>query len=374
MDSTTRVASELARIQTFFPILPVLGDGWAARRPWDGHTVALHLHLTTLTASLVRELVLGGGEWILSAANPATTDQGVVAFLRQLGVTVHSTGGRENHLDETLAAEPTLFADVGWQLGSYFVTRGHHPARGGVEITRSGVSQLRATPVPFPVMNINDGRLKPAVENRHGVGEALWQAFSLLTGKHLAGHRVSVIGYGPVGAGVAAYARAGGAVVEVIEPDPVRRLVAHYDGYVTPPEPQMIRRAQVIVTATGTRHALSVATLTDARDGVVVINAGHGSDEIDIEGLQKVAEAVDVIGPRVVRYRLKGGRQVVVLGAGNPLNIVLNSGSQEPVLLHFAVLGLALEWLTKHTAPAGELTLPPEIEDQAALAALRVLG
>ena len=63
-----------------------------------------------------------------------------------------------------------------------------------------------------------------------------------------------------------------------------------------------------------------------------------------------------------------------MLGAGNPLNIVLNSGSQEPVLLHFAVLGLALEWLTKHTAPAGELTLPPEIEDQAALAALRVLG
>ncbi len=373
MESTARVASELARIQTFFPILPVLGNGWAARRPWTGHTVALHLHLTTLTASLVRELMLGGGDWILSAANPATTDPGVVAFLRDLGATVHTTAGRADHLAETLAAEPTIFADVGWQLGAYFAARGYHP-RAGVEITRSGVTRMRAGPLPYPVMNINDGRLKPAVENRHGVGEALWQAFSLLTGKHLAGHRVTVIGYGPVGAGVAAYARAGGAVVEVIEPDPVRRLVAHYDGFTTPADIQMIRRAQVIVTATGTRHSLPLAVLKDARDGVVLINAGHGSDEIDVDGLQTSAEAVDVIGPRVVRYRLPGGRQVVVLGAGNPLNIVLNSGSQEPVLLHFAVLGLALEWFTRNEAPPGELALPPEIEAEAALAALRVLG
>lgn len=369
-----RVSAELSRIQTFFPLLPTLGNRWAMSRPWEGLRVGLHLHLTTLTACLVRELVLGGGEWIVSAANSATTDLGVVEYLRDMGITVYSGGGREDAVAETLDAEPHLFADVGFALGTAAVARGYSP-RGGVEITRSGVSRLRALgALPFPVMNINDGLLKPAVENRHGVGEGLWQAFTALTGTHLAGHRVTVIGYGPVGCGVAHYARAGGAVVEVIETDPIRRLIAHYDGFGTPAEPSMLRRAHIVVTATGAPRSLPYSLLQHARDGVVLINAGHGAEEIDVAGLRREAEGVDHVGPRVVRYRLPNGRHVVVLADGNPLNIVMNSGSQEPVLLHFAVLGLGLEWLAKHDAPPGELQLPREIEQEAARAALGVLG
>jgi hypothetical protein len=65
---------------------------------------------------------------------------------------------------------------------------------------------------------------------------------------------------------------------------------------------------------------------------------------------------------------------VVVLANGNPLNIVMNSGSQEPVLLHFAVLGLGLEWMVRNTPAAGEIQLPAEIEAEAARVALAVLG
>lgn len=371
-DPFARVAAELGRISTFFPILPGLGNRWAASRPWEELTIGLHLHLTTLTAALVQELVMGGGRWIVSAANPATTDPGVVAYLRDAGLEVHSGGGIEDGIQAVLGAEPDLFADVGFQLGGAAIEAGVRP-RAGVEITRSGVTRLRAhSRLPFPVMNINDGRLKPAIENRHGVGEGLWQGFTALTGAHLGGRRVAVVGYGPVGAGVAAYARAGGAMVEVIERDPVRRLIAHYDGFVTP-EPGQLRRAQVIVAATGRRHSLSVAAMRELRDGVVLISAGHGADELDVAGLRAEAEAVDQVSARVVRYRL-GGRNVVVLGDGNPLNIVLNSGSQEPVILHFAVLGLALEWLAKNDAPDGELALPDAIEEEAARAALVALG
>lgn len=371
-DSIARVTAELGRISTFFPILPGLGNRWAATRPWEGMTVGLHLHLTTLTAALVQELTLGGGRWILSAANPATTDAGVVAFLRGNGLEVHSGGGVEDGIQSTLRAHPDLVADVGFQIGAAAMESGVHP-RGAVEITRTGVTRMRArAPLPFPVMNINDGRLKPAVENRHGVGEGLWQAFTSLTGQHLAGRRVAVVGYGPVGAGVAAYARAGGAVVEVIDRDPVRRLVAHYDGFLTP-EPGQLRRAQVIVTATGRKHSVSLDAMRGLRDGAVLLNAGHGADEIDVAGLRADADAIDNVGTRVVRYRL-GDRHVVVLADGNPLNIVLNAGSQEPVILHFAVLGLALEWLARNGAPAGELALPDAIEEEAARAALVALG
>lgn len=370
LDPASRVSAELGRISAFFPLLPTLGNRWAANRPWEGMTLALHLHLTTLTAALIQELVLGGGKCICSAANPATTDPAVVARLRDMGVEVHSGGGIEDGIEAMLRAEPELFADVGFAFGSAAIAARYRP-RAGVEITRSGITRLRrAEVVPFPVMNINDGRLKPAIENRHGVGEGIWQAFTALTGTHLAGHRVAVVGYGAVGAGVAAYARAGGAVVEVIEADPVRRLIAHYDGFLNAYD---LEHAQIVVTATGRRHSLPVPTLRTLRDGAVLINAGHGRDEIDIDGLRREADAEDQVGPRVVRYRL-GGRTLVVLADGNPLNIVLNSGSHEPVLLHFAVLGLALEWLAGHDAPAGELRLPGAIEEDAARLALGVLG
>jgi adenosylhomocysteinase len=368
------VLAELGRIDAFFPLLSVLGNRWAATRPFEGHTVGLHLHLTTLTATVVRELSLGGGRWICSAANPATTDPGVVAFLRDLGVEVYSGSGIEDGLDATVEADPTLFADVGFALGTRLLAAGRRP-RAGVEITRSGVTRLRAAgPLPFPVLNINDGRLKPAIENRHGVGEGLWQSFTALTGCHLAGRRVLVIGYGAVGAGVAAYARSGGASVEVVDVDPVRRLIAHYDGFPTPPARDAVRRAQVLVTAGGARHSLPMELLREARTGAVLINAGHGADEIDVDGLARTAEAIDQVGPRVVGYQLPGGPKLMVLAGGNPLNIVMNSGSQEPVLLHFAVLGLGLEWLTRHTPPPGEVALPPALEATAAEVALSVLG
>ena len=75
---SSRVRSELSRLDAFFPILSGLGNRWAATRPWEGMTVGLHLHLTSITAGLVRELVLGGGRWVLSAANPATTARMVI--------------------------------------------------------------------------------------------------------------------------------------------------------------------------------------------------------------------------------------------------------------------------------------------------------
>lgn len=374
MPATDRTAADLAKLDAFFPILPTLGNRWAQSRPWEGITVGLHLHLTTLTLALVRELVLGGGTWVVSAANPATTDMGVVTYLRSLGVEVHSGGGVKDGVSATVAAEPLLFADVGFALGEALLHAGALP-RAGVEITRSGITRLRAAgPVPFPIMNINDGQLKPAIENRRGVGEGLWPGFTAVTGMHLSGRQVAVLGYGPVGAGVASFARAAGASVEVVETDAPRRLIAHYDGFPTPSTTAALGRAQIVVTATGARHTLNALALSQLRDGAVVLSAGHGGDEIALDWLRTEAESIDNIGVRVVRYRLGDGRHITVLGEGNPLNIVLNSGSPEPVLLHFAVLGLALEWLARNGAPAGELALPPGIEADAAQVALAALG
>lgn len=373
MSDHARIGAELAQIDAFFPILQGLGTRWAATRPFEGLTVGVHLHLTTITLALVRELVLGGGRWVISAANPATTDPGVVEYLRTLGLEVHTGRGSRDGIAATLAADPMLFADVGFALGSALLDEGMAP-RGGVEITRSGITRLRErVGVPFPVLNINDGRLKPAVESRRGVGEGLWPAFTALTGQHLSGRMVLVVGYGPVGAGVAAFARAAGATVEVAETDPVLRLIAHYDGLATTDAVPALKRARIVVTATGRRDTLGPEELATLPDGSIVLSAGHGGDEINVGWLKKNAEGVDQIGNRVVRYRLPGGRRVTVLAEGHPLNIVTNSGSPEPVLLHFLLLGLGLEHVARTTLPAGEVALPPELEAEAARIALGVI-
>lgn len=383
MPQADRVLQELGRIGSFYPILRRIGDRLAVDRPFEGRTVALHLHLTTLTAALVQELILGGGRWILSAANPATTDPGVVELLRDRDITVWSGRSTSDGLEETLNAAPDLFADVGFALGAALQRRqppGARPAVAGVEISRSGVNRLRtldlASPLAFPVVNIDGGQLKPAIECRHGVGEGLWQAFTALTGVHLAGRRVSVVGYGAVGTGVAAYARAAGASVTVIDRDPIRQLIAQYDGHRTSGTgrdalPEAFADARIVVTATGSRHALSLDDIRHLPDGAILLNAGHHNDEIDVLGLTRDAQEVDQVGTHLHRYRVDG-RWRSVLAAGNPLNIVLNSGSQEPVLLHFTVLALTLDWLSRQQLAPGEHRVPLHIEQEAARFALQV--
>jgi adenosylhomocysteinase len=376
-DRAFQAEREIGRINAFFPLLPLLGNRWAQSRPWEGRTVALNLHLTTLSGALVRELSLGGGTFVVSAASTATTDPNTVAMLRSQGHDVYTGADDQDRFAQALEHGPDLLVDVGFGLVGRALDAGGEVAgriRGAVEVTRSGIVRLQARDrVPFPVVNINDGRLKNAVENRHGVGEGVWQAVQRLTGMHLSGRRVAVVGYGPVGRGLAAYARAAGMSVEVVERDPVKRLLAHYDGYPTPDLDDAISRVGVVVTATGRPRSVAVEHLQKARDGVVVLNAGHGGDEIDMAGLREASAQVDHVAERVVRHRLHGGPRVTVLADGHPLNIVENSGSPEPVLLHFALLGLALDWVAHTELPPGEVKVTAALEDQAASLALDAL-
>lgn len=148
--------AEIGRMNSFFPILPRLGNRWAASRPWEKRTVALNLHLTSLTGALIREMTLGGGTFVVSAANPATTDPGCVEFLRNLGIEVYTGGDMADRHLQILDHTPDLFVDVGFQLvDALFDKRPKQieGVRGAVELTRSGITRLRERAnVPFPVL------------------------------------------------------------------------------------------------------------------------------------------------------------------------------------------------------------------------------
>jgi len=378
IDRALVAEGKVCRINTFFPTLRLLGNQWAASRPWDGLTIGLNLHLTTITAALVRELRLGGGDFVLCAANPGTTDPGAVALLRDSGVEVYTEGSPQDRHLQLLSHAPELIADVGFELHTTLLERRPElleSMTGGVEITRSGIHRLRAlkSPPPMPVVNINDGRLKDAIESRHGVGEGVWQAVQRLTGMHLAGRRVVVVGYGPVGRGIAERARSANMSVMVVELDPVRRLFARYDGFPVADLVDAARTAGILVTATGGSKVVTLEALRAAPTGLVVLNAGKGRNEIDFAALKAVAERVDHVAEQVVRYHLDDGQSITLLGGGNPLNIAMNTGSPEPVLLHFAVLGLALEWVATCPLDPGEQIVPADLEERAAVLALQAL-
>ena len=108
-----RATSEISRLNAFFPILTILGNQIAAKRPFEGKTIAISAHLTTLTGALIRELALGGGKWVVCSANDATTDHGVVSMLRDDGITVYTLGNRHDAYRQALEHEPNLIADVG---------------------------------------------------------------------------------------------------------------------------------------------------------------------------------------------------------------------------------------------------------------------
>ena len=375
---STSAAAEINKINLFYGLMPQLGTRWAQSRPWQGKTIAINAHLTTLTATLLRELTLGGGEWVVCASDPATTDLRVVDWMREQGWSVYSAGGVNDRHLAALDHKPDLIADVGFDLINTLLSKRTEQASeliGAVELTRSGITRLRKVDsLPIGVVNINDGRLKPHVENRHGVGESLWMAVRQLTGLHLSGRQITVVGYGAVGQGLAAYAKAGGATVSVLENDPIRRLAARYDGYLVPDPSSGLERAEIVVTATGKRGALPIHVLKKLSTDTVLVNAGHGGDEIEVRELKAAATEAVEVGAHCIRYRLKKtGPWLSVLGAGHPLNIVLNSGSPEPVLLHFALLGLTLEWLTQHPIQPGEFQVPAEVEEEAAKLALQAL-
>jgi adenosylhomocysteinase len=374
-----RVAAELTRMQAFFPIMQLLGNRLAATRPFDGLRIGMSAHLTTHTAALVQELRLGGGEWIICAASGATTDQGVVELLRANGVHVYTSASREDHHLQVLDHRPNLLAEAGGNLVGTLLRKCPDQideVRGAVELSRTGLNRLRESglKLPFPLLNITEGRLKPAIENRHGVGEGLWHAVQQLTGVHLSGRRVGVVGYGPVGRGVAAYARAAGAMVSVVEAEPVRRLVAHYDGYPTPDLIETLQSVEFVVTATGRPGAIHIPEILQARNGIVLMNAGTGDQEIDVEGIRSHSVGFDQIGDHVTAYHLESGPRVVLLAGGHPLNIVMNAGSPEPVLLHFTALGLSMSWLLQANLSPGEHIVPVEVERDAARLALKALG
>jgi adenosylhomocysteinase len=228
-----------------------------------------------------------------------------------------------------------------------------------------------------PCIAANDARCKFLFDNRYGSGQSAVMAVLDSTNVLLAGRRVLIVGYGWVGKGLARRARGMGAEVLVSEVDPFAALEAHHDGFDVAPLLEASERADVVITATGVREAMSLEAIERLPDGALLANASGIDDDFSVPKLRERATATREVREHVEEFELPSGRSVFVVGGGVVVNLSAGEGHPAEIMdLTFAIQALSARYLLQH---ARELEprvhrLPAEIDEQVARWKLESLG
>jgi len=371
------------------PILSRLEAEFAAERPFAGKRVAVSIHLEAKTAYLALVLRAGGAAVAVTGSNPESTKDDVVAALAAEGLHVYARHGAtpeemRRYLGLALEIEPHVCIDDGGELVELLHESHRAYARemlGACEETTSGVLRARARAqarrLEFPVVLVNDARCKYLFDNVHGTGQSVWEGVMRSTNLVLAGKTVVIVGYGWCGKGCALRAQGLGAHVVVCEVDPVKAADALMHGCRVLPLAEACRVADVVLTVTGVRHTLRAEHFPLLKNNVLLANAGHFWEEIDVAALAKLATDRKELRANVEGFRLADGRWLNLLGGGNIVNIACGDGHPAEIMdMSFALQALAARHVVER---AGSLAadchpVPPLIDEQVARLKLAAAG
>ena len=354
-----------------------------------GRKLAMAIHLEAKTAYLAVLLSEAGADVTVSGSNPLSTQDDVCAALAERGIRVFATHDPsdedfEGYLLRTIETGPELIIDDGAELVSRLVER--RPdllsgVAGASEETTTGIMKFRAMDneglLRFPVLAANDARMKHLFDNRYGTGHSSIVSVLSNTNLFLGGKTVVVMGFGWVGRGLAKYAKGMGARVVVCEPDPVKLLEAHAEGYEVMNSLQAVEIGDFFITGTGNLKVLRSEHFARMKDGAVLANAGHYDHEFDLRALQEEAIAVREARRNVTEYEMEDGRRFHVLARGRLVNIAAADGHPVEIMdLTFAVQALCAHHLATNASsmPPGLQTIPQEIDEYVARTKLATLG
>jgi adenosylhomocysteinase len=348
------------------------------QRDYHGKRMAYWGHITPQNALILVALHNAGVDLAVGACNVDSTDDVAAAYVASLGVHVYGWQGMsQSEYEENKAIvrafDADYLCDMGGELCVAYLDR-KPPVIGALEATTSGLNLLKKHDLPFPVFDWNSIPLKDLLENRFHVGDTVWPVFGHVTGMGLTGKRVLVIGFGPVGKGIAARARSMGAVTHVADLDPVRLLEARHYGHETVSVKEGMARCHVVVTATGAEGVLGPDELVRARPGAILFNAGHTNREIDIGWLYR--QPGRRIKAHIERFDL-AGTHVFLLVKGSLLNLASGTGIHGVDMFdqYTAVMLLGMAWMfdgiPDHIQPGLQL-YPAHLEREIAELAVRL--
>ncbi|MFN4258682.1 MAG: adenosylhomocysteinase [Gemmataceae bacterium] len=396
------------------PVLARIRERFEKEKPLQGLRMSACLHVTAETANLVRTLKAGGGDVLLCASNPLSTQDDVAASLvHDFGISVYSIRGEDGdtyykHIVAALEHEPHVTMDDGADLVSamIFVALDRlddvHPqvrawakklspadrqrligqVMGSMEETTTGVTRLRAMEkdgvLQFPVIAVNDAQTKHFFDNRYGTGQSTLDGIIRATNVLLAGRKVVVCGYGWCGKGVALRARGLGSQVIVTEVDPIRALEAAMDGFLVMPLAEAAAIGDIFITVTGNSSVIRREHFTRMKDGALVCNSGHFDVELDLPALKAETDHVTQdVRPHVDEYKLRNGKRICLIGAGRLVNLASAEGHPPSVMdMSFATQALTTEYCVQNKGKLANQVheVPVEVEHYIARHKLSSMG
>ncbi len=312
--------------------------GWAARHleltrwacdalpPLDGMRLAATVHIDVKFAVVALRLRDLGAEVFLAAASPHTTRDDVRAALQERGIASHAWRGMSEQdrlagVGKALEWGPTHTCEMGADISVLAARERRTGIVAGLEATQTGINRLVDVEPSYPLFNWDHVPIKAGLHNRYAVGRSTWLTFVSRTHLSLQGRRVLIVGFGPVGQGLADMARALGGDVVIADLDPVRRLTAQHGGWQTGDLDELLPTTDVVATATGRRGVLTADRLALLPAGSFLVNAGHADDEIELSALGERTPLV----PYVESCRV-GDKELYLVAGGAPANVTAGFG------------------------------------------------
>lgn len=392
IDSITdmRKASGLEAMEYAEQHMPVLRDtmdSLTTRVDFSGIRIAVCLILEPKTAILLRKLKAAGA--IVGVyCGPDSTDPRVAEQLRREGITVESSRdwtAEQAHeaalhlLDEI---QPDIIIDDGASFARLAsLERPELTANliGVAEETTSGVRAFQqmqeAGALTYPVVAVNDSVLKTGFDNAHGTGETCVTTMQRILGEHaFDGKNVTVIGYGPVGQGFARRIRALGAEVTICDIDPVASLKAVFDGFAAQDIDEALPCADMVVSATGVRHTVTLEHMRAMHEGAALAVIGGIANEI---ALDEVSDFTPQVNRDTVQLNVPDGPTLTLIADGDGVNYTVGGGNPIEIMdLSFAVQASAVAYLLEHRGTLDHtlIRLDAATDQRIAASALKARG
>ncbi|HUG56133.1 MAG TPA: adenosylhomocysteinase [Candidatus Limnocylindrales bacterium] len=370
------------------PVLAEIRDRIARERPFAGLRIGACLHVTTETANLGMALRDGGASVALCASNPLSTqDEAAAALVAKEGIAVFARKGEDRttyyrHIEAVLDSRPQITMDDGADVVTLLHTDRRDllgGVRGGTEETTTGVIRLRAMAaqgvLAYPIVAVNEAQTKHMFDNQYGTGQSTVDGLLRATNILIAGKTAVICGYGWVGRGIAQRFKGMGALVVVVEVDPLRGLEAAMDGYRVMPMAEAAGIGDIFITATGNLNVIGGAHFPLMKDGAILANAGHFNDEIEIPALEECSSGKRGIRPFVEEYALPG-KKLYLLAEGRLLNHAAAEANPAAVMdMSFSNQILAIEHLLAHPDLAPDVyPVPRELDARIAAMKLAAMG
>jgi len=376
--------------EAHMPVLREIRERLKKERPLDGLKVGMALHVEAKTGILALTLAAAGATVRLASCNPLSTDDSVAIALKEgHGMEVYAKKWQSqseyyDSLNSVLDMAPDLIIDDGADLIAILHTTRTdllEKVRGANEETTTGVVRLRALAasgkLKFPVMAVNDAKMKFLFDNRYGTGQSVFDGWMNSTNLLVAGKRMVVAGYGWCGKGIAMRAKGLGANVIVTEVDPVRAIEARLDGFDVMRMADAVKVADAVITATGCNSILSVEHFRTMKDGCILGNAGHFDNEIDKKALESMAAGKERVREFVDEYTLGDKKKIYMIAEGRLMNLAAGQGHPAEIMdTSFATQALAIEYLAKNWISLERRvhSIPEEMDAEIARIKLRTMN